>query len=108
MPRKGRAKAGKAVIDVVQVQEFVGGGPIVVAMAPAMRHVLVELLRKSGNKPDGGSVCGVVVAEIPAHPFTQPALKQFEKGAQKRFPGRVVGLMGMAAGPTLDKESGMS
>ncbi len=102
VPRKARGKGGKAVIDVAQVQEF-GAGPVVIPMTPAMRRFLFALLRKAGKKPEGGSGRGVVVVQIPARPFLRPAFKQFEKGAQKRFLGRVAGLMGMAAGPTPDK-----
>jgi len=43
---------------------------------------------------------GVVVVQIPARPFLQPAFKQFEKGVDKRFLGRVAALMGLAVGPT--------
>jgi hypothetical protein len=39
-----------------------------------------------------------VVVQIPARPFLRPAFKKFQKGVQKRFLGRVAGLMGMAAG----------
>jgi len=97
VPRKARGKDGKAVVDVAQVQEF-GSGPIVIPMTPAMRRFLFALLRKAGKTPEGGSGRGVVVVQIPARPFLRPAFKQFEKGAQKRFLGRVAGLMGLGPG----------
>jgi hypothetical protein len=99
VPRKARGKDGKSLVDVAQVQEF-GAGPIVIPMTPAMRRFLFALLRKAGQERSGGTGRGVVVVQIPARPFLRPAFKQFEKGAQKRFLGRVAGLMGMTAGPT--------
>jgi len=99
VPRKARGKGGKSVVDVAEVQEF-GAGPIVIPMTPAMRRFLFALLGQAGVEKTGGSGRGVVVVQIPARPFLRPAFKQFEKGAQKRFLGRVAGLMGMAAGPT--------
>ena len=99
VPRKARGKGGKSVVDVAEVQEF-GAGPIVIPMTPAMRSFLFALLGQAGVEKTGGSGRGVVVVQIPARPFLRPAFKQFEKGAQKRFLGRVAGLMGMAAGPT--------
>lgn len=99
VPRKARGKDGKSVVDVAQVQEF-GAGPIVIPMTPAMRRFLFALLRKAGEEPSGGSGRGVVVVTIPARPFLRPAFKQFEKGVQKRFLGRVAVLMGLAAGTT--------
>ena len=99
VPRKARGKDGKSVVDVARVQEF-GAGPIVIPMTPAMRRFLFALLRRAGSERSGGSGRGVVVVQVPARPFLRPAFKQFEKGAQKRFLGRVAGLMGMATGPT--------
>ena len=102
VPRKARGKGGKSVVDVAQVQEF-GAGPIVIPMTPAMRRFLFALLGQAGVEKTGGSGRGVVVVQIPARPFLRPAFKQFEKGVQKRFLGRVAGLMGLAAGPTPTK-----
>ena len=99
VPRKARGKDGKSVVDVAQTQEF-GAGPIVIPMTPAMRRFLFAMLRKAGQEPSGGSGKGVVVVTIPARPFLRPAFKQFEKGVQKRFLGRVAALMGLAAGAT--------
>lgn len=99
VPRKARGKDGKSVVDVAQVQEF-GAGPIVIPMTPAMRRFLFALLRRAGVDKRGGSGRGVVVVQIPARPFLRPAFKQFEKGAGKRFLGRVAARMGLAAGPT--------
>ena len=99
VPRKARGQDGKSVIDVAQVQEF-GAGPIVIPMTPAMRRFLFALLRKAGEEKSGGSGRGVVIVTIPARPFLRPAFKQFEKGVQKRFLGRVAPLMGLAAGTT--------
>jgi len=94
VPRKARGKDGKSMVDVAQVQEF-GSDPIVIPMTPAMRRFLFALLREAGKKPTGGSGKGVVVVRIPARPFLRPAFKAFAKGAQKRFLGRVAGLLGM-------------
>ena len=102
VPRKARGKDGESVVDVAQVQEF-GAGPIVIPMAPAMRRFLFALLRRAGVEKSGGSGRGVVVVQIPARPFLRPAFKQFEKGVDKRFLGRVAALMGLAAGPTPGK-----
>ena len=97
VPRKARGKDGKSLIDVAQVQEF-GAGPIIIPMTPAMRRFLFALLRKSGEAGSGGSGKGVVVVQIPARPFLRPAFKKFQKGVQKRFLGRVAGLMGLVVG----------
>ena len=102
VPRKARGKDGESVVDVAQVQEF-GAGPIVIPMTPAMRRFLFALLRRAGVEKSGGSGRGVVVVQIPARPFLRPAFKQFEKGVDKRFLGRVAALMGLAAGPTPGK-----
>jgi len=102
VPRKARGKDGKSVVDVAQVQEF-GAGPIVIPMTPAMRRFLFALLRRAGVEKSGGSGRGVVVVQIPPRPFLRPAFKQFEKGVDKRFLGRVAALMGLAAGPTPGK-----
>ena len=99
VPRKARGQDGKSVIGVAEVQEF-GAGPIVIPMTPAMRRFLFALLRKAGEEKSGGSGRGVVVVTIPARPFLRPAFKQFEKGVQKRFLGRVAVLMGLSAGTT--------
>ncbi len=99
VPRKARGKDGKSMVDVAQVQEF-GAGPIVIPMTPAMRRFLFALLREAGVEKTGGAGRGVVVVQIPARPFLRPAFKQFAKGVDKRFLGRVAALMGMAAGPT--------
>jgi|AMFO01.1.fsa_nt_gi Phage virion morphogenesis family. len=106
VPRKARGKDGKPVVDVARVQEF-GAGPIVIPMTPAMRRFLFALLRKAGQEPRGGSGRGVVVVQIPPRPFLRPAFKRFEKGAQKRFLGRVAALMGMAAGPVPSDREGV-
>ena len=97
VPRKARGKDGKAVVDVARVHEF-GSGPIVIPMTPAMRRFLFALLRRAGVKPSGGSGRGVVVVRIPPRPFLRPAFRQFEKGVQRRFLGRVASLMGLSAG----------
>ena len=107
VPRKARGKDGQAVIDVAQVQEF-GAGPIIIPMTPAMRRFLFALLRKAGEeRRSDGTGRGVVVVTIPARPFLRPAFERFSKGAQKRFLGRVAGLMGMAAGPTPGGKEGV-
>jgi phage gpG-like protein len=93
VPRKARRKDGKSLVDVAKVQEF-GKGPIIIPMTPAMRRFLFALLRKADQEPNGGSGKGVVVVQIPARPFLRPAFKKFQKGVQKRFLGRVAGLMG--------------
>jgi len=49
----------------------------------------------------------VVVVQIPPRPFLRPAFKRFEKGAQKRFLGRVAALMGMAAGAVPSDREGV-
>ncbi len=60
------------------------------------RRFLFALLRESGQEPSGESGGGgVVVVTIPARPFMRPAFKEFEKGAQARFLGRVAGLLGL-------------
>ena len=97
VPRKARGRDGKSMVDVAQVQEF-GSDPIVIPMTPAMRRFVFALLRRSGEKPRGGSGKGVVVVKIPARPFLRPAFEKFKKGAQKRFLRRVSGLMGMGGG----------
>jgi len=97
VPRKARGKDGKSLVDVAQVQEF-GAGPIIIPMTPAMRRFLFALLRMAGESGGGGSGKGVVVIQIPARPFLRPAFKVFQKGVQKRFLGRVAGLMGLSAG----------
>ncbi|PID38560.1 MAG: hypothetical protein CSB49_04925 [Proteobacteria bacterium] len=97
VPRKARGKNGKSLIDVAQTQEF-GAGPIIIPMTPAMRRFLFALLRVAGESDGGGSGKGVVVVQIPARPFLRPAFKQFQKGVQKRFLGRVAGLMGLGTG----------
>jgi phage gpG-like protein len=97
VPRKARGKDGKSLVDVAKVQEF-GKGPIIIPMTPAMRRFLFALLRKADQEPNGGSGKGVVVVQIPARPFLRPAFKKFQKGVQKRFLGRVAGLMGLGAG----------
>jgi phage gpG-like protein len=94
VPRKARRKDGKSLVDVAKVQEF-GKGPIIIPMTPAMRRFLFALLRKADQEPSGGSSKGVVVVQIPARPFLRPAFKEFQKGVQKRFLGRVAGLMGL-------------
>ena len=105
VPRKARAKDGRTLTDVAQVQEF-GAGPIIIPMTPAMRRFLFALLRMAGEKKTGGSGRGVVVVTIPARPFLRPAFKRFQKGAQKRFLNRVARLMGLAAGPTTGNGAG--
>jgi len=107
--RDGRGQGGDPPAGLlgVQVQEF-GAGPIMIPMTPAMRRFLFALLRKAGEERSGGTGRGVVVVQIPARPFLRPAFKQFEKRAQKRFLGRVAGLMGMAAGPTPGSGGGTS
>jgi len=97
VPRKARGKDGKSLVDVAQVQEF-GAGPIIIPMTPAMRRFLFALLRVAGESGGGGSGKGVVVVQTPARPFLRPAFKVFQKGVQKRFLGRVAGLMGLGAG----------
>jgi len=97
VPRKAQGKGGKSLGDVAQVQEF-GAGPIMIPMTPAMRRFLFALLRVAGESGGGGSGKGVVVIQIPARPFLRPAFKVFQKGVQKRFLGRVAGLMGLSAG----------
>ena len=97
VPRKARGKDGKSLVDVAQVQEF-GAGPIIIPMTPAMRRFLFALLRMAGESGGGGSGKGVVVIQIPARPFLRPAFKVFQKGVQKRFLGRVAGLLGLATG----------
>ena len=97
VPRKARGKDGKSLVDVAQVQEF-GAGPIIIPMTPAMRRFLFALLRVAGESGGGGSGKGVVVIQIPARPFLRPAFKVFQKGVQKRFLGRVAGLVGLASG----------
>ena len=97
VPRKARGQDGKSLVDVAQVQEF-GAGPIIIPMTPAMRRFLFALLRVAGESGGGGSGKGVVVIQIPARPFLRPAFKVFQKGVQKRFLGRVAGLMGLSAG----------
>lgn len=97
VPRKARGKDGKSLVDVAQVQEF-GAGPIIIPMTPAMRRFLFALLRIAGESGGGGSGKGVVVIQIPARPFLRPAFKKFQKGVQKRFLGRVAGLLGLATG----------
>jgi len=97
VPRKARGKDGKSLVDVAQVQEF-GAGPIIIPMTPAMRRFLFALLRIAGESGGGGSGKGVVVIQIPARPFLRPAFKVFQKGVQKRFLGRVAGLVGLASG----------
>ncbi len=97
VPRKARGKDGNSLIDVAQTQEF-GAGPIIIPMTPAMRRFLFALLRIAGEGGGGGgSGKGVVVVQIPARPFLRPAFKKFQKGVQKRFLGRVAGLMGLAS-----------
>ena len=96
VPRKARGKDGTSLVDVAQTQEF-GAGPIIIPMTPAMRRFLFALLRIAGEE-GGGSGKGVVVVQIPARPFLRPAFKKFQKGVQKRFLGRVAGLMGLSAG----------
>jgi hypothetical protein len=96
VPRKARGKDGESVVDVAQVQEF-GTGPIVIPMTEAMRRFLFALLRKAGKAPTGGSGKGVVVVTIPPRPFLRPAFREFEKGVQRRFLGRVAALMGLTA-----------
>jgi len=93
VPRKARAQGGKALVDVAQVQEF-GKGPIVVPMTPAMRRFLFAMLRRTGQKPKGGSGKGEVVINVPPRPFLRPAFKKFSQGAQKRFLARVAALTG--------------
>jgi hypothetical protein len=93
VPRKARAQGGKALVDVAQVQEF-GKGPIVVPMTPAMRRFLFAMLRRTGEKPKGGSGKGVVVINVPPRPFLRPAFKKFSQDAQKRFLARVAELTG--------------
>jgi phage gpG-like protein len=97
VPRKARGKNGKSLVDVAQVQEF-GAGPIIIPMTPAMRRFLFALLRVAGEASGGGSGKGVVVVQIPARPFLRPAFQKFQKGVQKRFLGRVAGLMGLGIG----------
>ena len=105
VPRKARGKDGKTVVDVARVHEF-GSGPIVIPMTPAMRRYLFVLLRKAGVKPTKGSGRGVVVVRVPPRPFLRPAFRQFQRGAQRRFLGRVASLMGLAAGSAPSGEGG--
>jgi len=81
---------------MAQTQEF-GAGPILIPMTPAMRRFLFALLRIARQGGSGGSGKAEVVVQIPARPFLRPAFKKFPKGVQKRFLGRVAGLMGMTS-----------
>lgn len=92
VPRKARGKDGAPLVDVAKVQEF-GSAPTVIPMTPAMRRFLFAVLKKAGKEPEGGGGKGVVVVRIPPRPFLRPAFRKFARGAQKRFLGRVAGLL---------------
>ncbi len=94
VPRKARSKDGGPMVDVARVQEF-GSAPTIIPMTAAMRRFLFAVLRKAGKEPEGGSGAGVVVVRVPARPFLRPAFRKFARGAQKRFLGRVAGLLGL-------------
>jgi hypothetical protein len=94
--RKARRDGG-SMVDVARVQEF-GAGPFVVPITPKMRRFLFVLFKRVGAQlatRSRGEGVGVVVIKIPARPFLQPAFKQYQRGAQGRFLGRVAKLSGL-------------
>jgi phage gpG-like protein len=96
VPRKARTADGKSLADVAQAQEF-GLAPRMVPVTPAMRRFLFAMLRKAGIPSTGtGTGKGVIVVEVPARPFLRPAFEKFSRGAQRRFLGRMAGLLGLS------------
>ncbi len=79
---------GRSIEQAAVVQEF-GAGPIVIPMTPAMRRYLFAMMRKQGITPKAGSGDGVVIVNIPARPFLQPAFERFSKNVSSRFMDKI-------------------
>lgn len=98
--RTARAKDGRSLVNVAEVQEF-GSRPIVVRITPKMRAFLNAALAslnakgtrgrdKSGRFTKAktiryrGSGTGIAVIQIPARPFIRPTVDKYMKPADVR------------------------
>lgn len=86
--RKARGRDGQSLANVAEVQEF-GSAPRVIPMTPSMRRFLFAMLRESGVPLKQGNGSGVVVVQTPERSFMRPAVKKFQRGAQRRFLNRI-------------------
>ncbi len=98
VPRKGKDKDGKPVIDIAELNEY-GSKPIIIPMTAKMRRFLFKLFAEAGVQKRGslGNAKGVVVMRIPPRPFLRPVFEKFGKGMQDRFLKRVAKLLGFGA-----------
>ncbi|MCP4678738.1 MAG: hypothetical protein GY854_25155 [Deltaproteobacteria bacterium] len=95
VPRKGKDKDGKPVIDIAELNEY-GSKPIVIPITAKMRRFLFALFAEAGVQKRGslGNAKGVVVTRIPPRPFLQPVFKKLGKGVHERFLKRVAKRLG--------------
>ncbi len=81
VPAGARSSSGQLLAERAAIHEF-GAGPIVIPITPAMRAFLHATMPKTGPRQGRGD--GVVVTQIPARPFLEPAFKAAIQGADKR------------------------
>ncbi len=97
VPRKARDRQGRPTVDIAELNEF-GSDPIVVRMTVKMRRYLAALYARAGAPAQTGSGGGFAVIRIPPRPFLRPAFEKFRQGVDRRFLGRVAGLLGIRGG----------
>jgi len=93
IPAAARNRTGQSLVRLASVHEE--GRTIVLKMTPKMAAFLHMAFQAAGLPPPGGPSknTGVIVIQIPARPFMEPAFADWERGHKQRIEQRVIGLL---------------